>query len=76
MIELVRVLRTKNVLATFENDPRKIMNVRALTAIFNVRSWKMAARATTNVFSSSRPEILLSFAYNMYEAKLSYEHEL
>ena len=30
-----------NVLATFENDPRKIMDMRMLTVIFNVWSWKM-----------------------------------
>ena len=41
MIELVRDLRTINVLAKFENDPWKIMDVRVLTVIFHVRSWKM-----------------------------------
>ena len=41
MIELVRDLRAINVLAKFENDPWKIMDVRVLTVIFHVRSWKM-----------------------------------
>ena len=41
MIKLVRDLRVINVLAKFENDPWKIMDVRVLTVIFNVRSWKM-----------------------------------
>ena len=41
MIELVRDLRVINVLAKFENDPWKIMDVRVLTVIFYVRSWKM-----------------------------------
>ena len=33
MIELVRDLRAINVLAKFENDPRKIMDVRVLTGL-------------------------------------------
>ena len=33
MIELVRDLRTINVLAKFENDPWKIMDVRVLTGL-------------------------------------------
>ena len=41
MIELVRNLRVINVLAKFENDPWKIMDVRVLTVIFNVQNWKM-----------------------------------
>ena len=41
MVELVRDLRVINVLAKFENDPWKIMDVRVLTVIFHVRSWKM-----------------------------------
>ena len=40
MIETVRDLRTINVLAKFPN-PWKIMDVRVLTVIFHVRSWKM-----------------------------------
>ena len=41
MIELVRDFRVINVLAKFENDAWKIMDVRVLTVIFHVRSWKM-----------------------------------
>ena len=41
MIELVRDLKAINVLAKFENDPRKFTDVKALTVIFHVRSWKM-----------------------------------
>ena len=33
MIELVRYLRVINVLAKFENDPSKIMDVRVLTGL-------------------------------------------
>ena len=33
MIELVRALRVINVLAKFENDPWKIMDVRVLTGL-------------------------------------------
>ena len=41
MIEPVGDLRVINVLAKFENDPWKFTDVRALTVIFHVRSWKM-----------------------------------
>ena len=41
MIELVRDPRVLNVLAKFENEPWKITEVRALTVIFHVRSWKI-----------------------------------
>ena len=41
MVELVRDLKVINVLAKFENDPWKIMDVRVLTVIFHVLSWKM-----------------------------------
>ena len=41
MIELVQDHRVINVLTKFENDPWKIMDVRVLTVIFHVRSWKM-----------------------------------
>ena len=44
MIELVRDLRVINVLTKFENDPWKIMDVRVLTVIFHVRSWKMGKK--------------------------------
>ena len=40
MNELVRDLRVINVLAKFENDPWKIMDVRVLTVIFHVRSMR------------------------------------
>ena len=36
-----RYLRAMNVLATFQNDPRKFADVRVLTVIFHVQSWKM-----------------------------------
>ena len=41
MVELVRDLRVINVLAKFENDPWKIMDMKVLTVIFHVWSWKM-----------------------------------
>ena len=50
MIELVRDLRVINVLAKFENDPWKIMDVRVLTVIFHVRSWKMRKKSPKFVF--------------------------
>ena len=40
MIDLVRELKTINVIDMFENDPRKIMDVSVLTLIVNVRNWK------------------------------------
>ena len=49
MIKLVRDLRVINVLVKFENDPWKIMDVRVLTVIFHVRSWKMRKKSA-NVF--------------------------
>ena len=50
MIELVRDLRVINVLAKFENDPWKIMDVRVLTVIFHLRSWKMRKKITKIFF--------------------------
>ena len=50
MIELVRDLRVINVLTKFENDPWKIMDVRVLTVIFHVRSWKMRKKNRQNFF--------------------------
>ena len=50
MIELVRDLRAINVLAKFENDPWKIMDVRVLTVIFHVRSRKMQKKFAKNFF--------------------------
>ena len=37
IIKLVRDFKAMNVLATFQNDLRKITDVRAITVIFNVR---------------------------------------
>ena len=50
MIELVWDLRVINVLAKFENDLWKIMDVRALTVIFHVRSWKMRKKNRQKYF--------------------------
>ena len=50
MIELVRDLRVINVLAKFENDPWKIMDVRVLTVIFHMRIWKMQKNAAKIFF--------------------------
>ena len=50
MIALVRDHRAINVLAKFENDPWKFTNVRALTVIFHVRSWKMRKKIRQNFF--------------------------
>ena len=41
-----------NVLATFQNDPWKCTDVRALTAIFHVRSWKMRKQSKSEGFES------------------------
>ena len=41
MVKLFPDLRVINVLAKFENDPWEIIDVRVLTVIFHVRSWKM-----------------------------------
>ena len=51
MVEIVRDLRVINVLAKFENDPWKIMDVRVLTVIFHVRSWKMRKKIAKNFFA-------------------------
>ena len=50
MIELVRDLRVINVRAKFENDSWKIMDVRVLTVIFHVRSWKMRKKNRQKYF--------------------------
>ena len=49
MIELVRDLRVINVLAKFENDPWKIMDVRVLTGLVcpAARRARPPARGTT-----------------------------
>ena len=62
MIELVRDLRTINVLAKFENDPWKIMDVRVLTVIFHVRSWKMRKKiAKTYIDYHVKPHLCTKF---------------
>ena len=50
IIELVQDLRAINVLATFQNDPWKFTDVRALTVIFLMRSWKMKKKNRQNDF--------------------------
>ena len=50
MTEVVRDLRAINVLAKFENDPWKFSDMRALTVIFHVRSWKMRKKFPQNFF--------------------------
>ena len=37
----MRIYNAMNVLATFQNDPKKFTDVRALTVIFHARSCKM-----------------------------------
>ena len=49
MIKLVRDHRAINVLAKYENDPWKFTDVRALTVIFHVRSWKMRKKIAKNL---------------------------
>ena len=39
-----------NVFATFQNDPWKFTDVRALTVIFHVRSWKMQKKIRQKFF--------------------------
>ena len=60
MVELVRDLRVINVLAKFENDPWKIMDVRVLTVIFHVQSWKMRKKFAKIFFSRlwKNPELI------------------
>ena len=45
-----RDLRAMNVHATFENDRRKIVDMGALTVIFNVPSWKMRKKFAPQKF--------------------------
>ena len=61
MIELVRDLRVINVLAKFENDPWKIVDVRVLTVIIHVRSWKMQKKIAKILFWRlwKNPEFIL-----------------
>ena len=61
MVKLVWDLRVINVPAKFENDPWKIVDVRALTAIFHVRSWKMRKKFAKNFFwwLWKNPELIL-----------------
>ena len=61
MIELVRDLRVINVLVKFENDLCKIKDVRALTVIFHVRSWKMRKKIDKIFFwrLCKNPELIL-----------------
>ena len=49
-MELVRDLKSKNILASFQNDPCKFMDVRALMVIFHVRSWKMRKKIRQKFF--------------------------
>ena len=39
-----------NVLATFLNDPRKFKDVRSLTVIIHVRSWRMRKKISPKFF--------------------------
>ena len=50
MIKLVRDLRVINVLAKFENDPWKIMDVRVLTVIFPCAKLENAKKNRQNFF--------------------------
>ena len=50
MVKLVRDLRVINVLAKFENDLWKIMDVIVLTVIFHVRSWKIRKKNRQKFF--------------------------
>ena len=50
MIKLIWDLRAMNVIATIENDPRKIMDVKVPTMIFNVRSQKMHRKFAKKYF--------------------------
>ena len=51
-----------NVLATFQNDPWKFTDVRALTVIFHVRSWKLRKKIPKKFFGrlwKKNPELIL-----------------
>ena len=68
MIELVRDLRVINVLAKFENDPWKIIDVRVLTVIFHVRSWKMRKKNRQRFFLATmkKPGIYIDYHVKPY----------
>ena len=53
IIKLVPYLRAMNVLATFQNDPRKFTDVRVLMVIFHVRIWKMCKKNLQNFFGGN-----------------------
>ena len=65
MIELVQDLRVINVLAKFENDPWKIMDVRVLTVIFHVRSWKMRKKNRQNFLLATMKKTVTYIDYHV-----------
>ena len=65
MIKLVRDLRVINVLANFENDPWKIMDVRVLTVIFHVRSWKMRKKNRQKIFLATMKKLGTCIDYHV-----------
>ena len=78
IIRLVRELRAMTVLATFQNDPWKFTDVRALTVIFRVRSCKMRTKIAIffpivkktefvliNIFSPTFVPNLVTLAWKM-----------
>ena len=50
MIELVRDLRVINVLAKFENDPWKIVDLRVLTALVGIAKFENAKKKLPKMF--------------------------
>ena len=58
MIELVRDLRAINVLAKFENDPWKIVDVRVLTRLVCPAAHPPARRPPTRSGDDNTPEPL------------------
>ena len=60
MIELVRYLRSINILAKFENDPWKFTDVRVLTVIFHVRRRKTQSNTCQIILAIMKnPELIV-----------------
>ena len=60
-IKTYTTFKATNILATFQNDPWKFTDVRALMVIFHVRSWKMGKKFAKIFFWRlwNNPELIL-----------------
>ena len=66
MMELVRDLRVINVLAKFENDPWKIMDVRVLTGLVCPAARPLGVRQYPGALKGCGVKSVLAHFYTMY----------